>query len=572
MAFVYEIIDGKKVNAAAAYDFHRMNKAFNQRFGLWLIVSDGVRSYAEQRKGWLDYINGRTPIRWANPDSPEAYHVETNPLGARAIDIRDSGTDPGVTRYGNARSAWIRDNARKFNFNPRGYHEFNEPWHLEWMGTLATTDSPAGGGAVPLFIEVDGKLGPETISKLQSVVGARVDGEMGYETISKMQARMGGVKVDGELGPETVSRLQTIVKAKVDGDWGEETTRKLQEHLNAGGTLKLSAPAPVPAPAPAPTKLVVDGELGPQTVSRFQQSVGATVDGKWGTETTTKFQQKVGAHDDGILGPQTIRALQMNVGAEPDGKLGPDTVRKLQEFLNSGAPWKMVVVPPEAPVEEFIVTPRVPTLPFAIAGWNVPLGQQKRASKKITHYIIHHETTFVSQAEYYKRRNDRSNCPTWEVDGATVIEFAHPALKPSTTGAANEYSVASETVNISGEPDWKVAEASLLSHAKIAAWLSQQDFISEPDGTVVDCRDFKLDREHVIGHKEAGINATRCPGEYQMAHMDWIVEKAIELAAAGEVPPPVVDPIPATLHQQIAEAYRELGNLLEQLPTTEGVK
>jgi hypothetical protein len=566
MAFTYDIIDGKRVNSNAAADFHRMNQAFNARFGLWLIVSDGVRTYAEQKRLWDDYRTGRSNIRAANPDSPQAYHVETNPTGPRAIDIRDTGADAGVTRYGNARSAWIRDNAHRFNFSPRGYHEFNEPWHLEYTGTLAQGGGngiPAGSGK----LEVDGNLGPATIRKLQSVIGADVDGEMGPQTISKLQERL-GVKVDGELGPITISALQDRVGARVDGDWGHETTAKLQEHLNAGGTLA-GQPAQVPN---KPGQLVVDGQLGPDTIRRLQESVGAAQDGEWGPETTSKLQALIGALVDGQLGPQTIRALQVNVGASPDGKMGTETVTKLQEFLNSGKPWQMVVVPPEAPVDEFIVTPRVPTLPFAAAGWNVPYGQNKRAHKKITHYIVHHETAFSSQAEYYKKRNERGNAPTWEVDGDIVIEFCHPALKPSTTGEANEYSVASETVNIAGEPDWKVAEASLLSHAKIAAWLSQQDFISTPDGDVIDCREFLLDRQHVIGHKEAGVNATRCPGEYQMAHMDWIVEKAIELAAAGPVDPPV-DPVPVpepgTLGEKIAASYRELGDLLELLP--EGV-
>lgn len=540
--FLYEIIDGKRVNAALVPDFQRMNNDFHARFGYWLIVSDGVRSYLEQKKLYLDYINGISNVRAANPDSDQAYHCETNPTGPRALDIRDTGPDDGVTRYGNARSAWIRDNARNYNFNPRGYHEFNEPWHIEGLQVLATVEGGWTGGAAG---------GDPLVRAEQAFLNA---------------ARGEQLVVDGDLGPATraaIERYQTFLNQNgygqlvVDGDWGPAT--------QAAHALYYAVWADV--------KLVVDGILGEQTIKELQESLGVEQDGIWGEVTTKALQRATGAFEDGVLGPQTIRALQENVGATVDGSMGQQTVTKLQEFLNLNMPWRKVAVKPEAPVDDFIVTPRVPTLPFAAYGWNVPYGQEKRANGKLTHYIVHHETAFSSQAEYYKKRNERGNCPTWEVDGAIIGEFAHPALKPSTTGAANEYSVASETVNTGGEPDWKVAEESLESHAKIAAWLSQQDFISAPDGTIVDCREFVLDREHVIGHKEAGINATRCPGEYQMEHMDWIVERAQAIVAAGPVEepetpptdPPVVVP-PASLGEQIAGVYRELGDLLEQLP------
>ena len=576
MGYLYDIIDGKQVNSAAAVDFHRMNRDFNARFGLWLIVSDGVRSYAVQAAGYSDYVNGRTSVRWANPDSIYAYHVETNPTGPRAIDIRDTGEDAGVTRYGNERSAWIRDNAMNYNWQPRGYWEFDEPWHLEWQGTLATDGNWAGGGGgeyVPLTLTVDGILGGDTIRKLQSVVGARPDGDMGYETITKLQARL-GVKQDGELGPQTISELQRrvgLTGTDIDGDWGKHTTSFLQAHLNNGGDL--SGTAPTAPSTTAPGKLTVDGQLGQLTIKRLQESLGVAQDGDWGAITTSALQKAIGALVDGVLGPQTIKGLQANVGADQDGSMGPQTVTKLQEFLNSGQPWKQVAVTPEAPVSGFEVTPRVPLLPFAVAGWNVPLGQGKRKYGKLTTYIVHHETAFTSQVPYFKVKNSRDSCPTWEVDGKIVTEMIHPAMRPSATGAANEYSVASETVNTGGEPDWKVSQDSLESHAQIAAWLSQQDFITTPDGDIVDCREFKLDREHVIGHKEAKINATRCPGEFQMEHMGWIVARAIEIAAEGPVvlpptkPPVVVPPVvPSSLGQQIAESYRELGDLLEKLP------
>lgn len=360
MAFAYVIIDGKRVNKAFADNYHRMNAAFRDAFGLYLIVSDGVRTYAEQKAGYLDYISGRTSVRWANPDSPQAYHVETNPTGPRAIDIRDSGSTAGVTRYGNARSNWIRDNAKRFNWNPRGYHEFNEPWHLEGIGT------PAVVGEVVWLptdkLNVDGQLGPQTISKLQSVLGVTPDGEMGPITISALQRRL-GVTVDGQLGPQTISAMQKRIGAKIDGQWGSATTTALQSHLNNGGTLSASTANPT---VPVTDQLVVDGILGKATIEKWQKSVGATVDGELGPETISKTQKLVGATPDGILGPQTVKAIQANVGATQDGQLGPDTITKLQIFLNAGKPFQAVAVEPEAPAgqipaDELEATPAIAT-------------------------------------------------------------------------------------------------------------------------------------------------------------------------------------------------------------------
>lgn len=342
MAFDYVIIDGKRVNKAFADDYHRMEAAFKNAFGLDLIISDGVRSYAEQKRGYEDMLAGRTTVRWANPDSPYAYHVETNPTGPRAIDIRDSGNDAGVTRYNNARSAWIRDHAKEFNWNPRGYYEFNEPWHLEGIGTPAVE----GGSWSPNEqIKVDGQLGPQTISKLQSVLGVNPDGQMGPITIRALQARV-GTDQDGQLGPKTISAMQARIGAVVDGKWGSGTTTALQQHLNAGGNLSGSSPAPTPV---VDEKLVIDGQLGEKTIKKWQKAVGANVDGELGPETISKTQQLVGARVDGQLGPQTIKAIQANVGATQDGQLGPDTISKLQQFLNDGKPFQAVAVEPEVP-------------------------------------------------------------------------------------------------------------------------------------------------------------------------------------------------------------------------------
>lgn len=80
-------------------------------------------------------------------------------------------------------------------------------------------------------LDVDGKFGPQTIRRLQSVTGAKVDGEFGPDSKRKLQTWL-GVKVDGIIGPRTIRALQARVGARQDGVWGPATTRALQTYLN----------------------------------------------------------------------------------------------------------------------------------------------------------------------------------------------------------------------------------------------------------------------------------------------------------------------------------------------------
>ncbi|QDH92399.1 endolysin [Microbacterium phage Celaena] len=561
MAYSYVIIDGKRVEVNIARQYRLMEAEFQRTFGLDLVISSGTRTRAEQARlydGWVRRLPG---YNLAAPPG-QSNHEEYGPIGPIALDLRDTGNDAGVTRIGSARSNWLAANCGRWGFTNAG-HYFNprEGWHYEGRGIKI------GGSGVfepPAQVQVDGQLGPQTIAKLQSVVGASVDGQMGPDTISKLQARL-GVSVDGELGPQTISALQARVGAKVDGDWGAETTRKLQEHLNAGGTLT-GAPAHT---STQPGQLDVDGDLGPATIKRLQQSVGAEQDGEWGPDTTRKLQAAVGARVDGELGPQTIKALQVNVGANPDGQIGPETVRKLQEFLNSGAPWKAVeVTPAPQPDTSFIVKERQPLFPGAAAGWDVPLGQVKRsAGEVITTLYVHHETAFTSQVPYFKTRNERGSCPTWEVNGKVVTEMIHPAMRPSATGSANAGSVAIETTNIAGEPDWKVSDDSVESIIAIGVWLvklsrSADPYLTAPDGTRVKV-DVKPDRDHIKGHKEAPGASTRCPGEFLFSKLDYIVE---QVRLRSEEPDPQPEPEPedtvSVPRSKLEEFYAWLKGLL----------
>ncbi len=103
--------------------------------------------------------------------------------------------------------------------------------------------SGAGTASVGRIV-VDGKFGPQTITRLQKVLGQKQDGDFGPVSRKALQRHL-GQKQDGDIGEVTISALQRKVSAKVDGKWGiasrvpppgekSQTTERLQQALNAG--------------------------------------------------------------------------------------------------------------------------------------------------------------------------------------------------------------------------------------------------------------------------------------------------------------------------------------------------
>ena len=118
--------DGKPVAIGVAPRFDEMAADFEKKFGMSLHVASGVRSRAEQEVLYKRYLAGGTLAA-----KPGTSRHETG----RALDIYDSGTTPGVTRAGNPRSNWIRENAHRYGFVANGYtFPQVEPWHIEYTG------------------------------------------------------------------------------------------------------------------------------------------------------------------------------------------------------------------------------------------------------------------------------------------------------------------------------------------------------------------------------------------------------------------------------------------------------
>lgn len=81
------------------------------------------------------------------------------------------------------------------------------------------------------------------------------------------------------------------------------------------------SPAPKPA---APESLVVDGKLGPKTITRWQQIMHTPVDGKIDADRSEL-----------IVAVQRRLRDTVDHRVDVDGKLGPETIGALQRYLKS---------------------------------------------------------------------------------------------------------------------------------------------------------------------------------------------------------------------------------------------
>lgn len=144
----------------------------------------------------------------------------------------------------------------------------------------------------------------------------------------------------------------------------------------------------------------------------------------------------------------------------------------------------------------------------------------------IDRFIIHHTGTTADQLDFLSRCNKRSSAPAFYLrNDGSVIELIRPSAKPSATGADwNWRSVAVETLNASGAPQYAVTEAQLEELAQMIAWLATFDGKSL-DGVPVS---FTIDRAHVISHRETW-SGTECPGPYLQSRLDDIVARAQQI-------------------------------------------
>ena len=176
MTYSYVTINGQRVQTAVAAAFEKMRAAFKAEFGLDLLVSSGTRTRAEQEKLYRAWVN-REPGASLAAAPGRSNHEEGGPRGPRALDLRDSGRDLGVTRIGTVRSNWLAANAPKYGFTPAG-HFFNprEGWHYEYTGSLTeappvTKPKPAGTARKGNPFGIPTAVGLQKIARLYGYKG-----------------------------------------------------------------------------------------------------------------------------------------------------------------------------------------------------------------------------------------------------------------------------------------------------------------------------------------------------------------------------------------------------------------
>ncbi|UDL14795.1 endolysin [Microbacterium phage Gretchen] len=237
MGYSYTTINGQRVEVNVAAAFRNMAAAFKAATGCDLLVTSGTRTRAEQQylyDGWI----ARKPGFNLAAKPGQSNHEESGPRGPRALDLRDSGNDAGVTRIGSARSNWLVANAPRFGFTNAG-HYFNprEGWHYEFTGAIGggaptTPAAPTSSGAVagvhgpnPFGIAFTGGL--QKIARLYGYKGA-LDQHWGGST-PQTAARSGsmagfveflrrnwGYSGNTVLGPVMWKAIQRWLKAR----WG----------------------------------------------------------------------------------------------------------------------------------------------------------------------------------------------------------------------------------------------------------------------------------------------------------------------------------------------------------------
>lgn len=164
---VFVFRDGSRLTAWMLYVINLLDADMFRLFGVHVLVTSGIRTYAEQEKIFraryvtAANINGRRVydtrvwkgVRWYRISAagtvavPGTSNHEIQGTKA-AVDLRDTGRDAGISTAGSARSNWLRANASKYGLIASGF-SFGEAWHYDVPNIYKTPPSSGGGGSTP---------------------------------------------------------------------------------------------------------------------------------------------------------------------------------------------------------------------------------------------------------------------------------------------------------------------------------------------------------------------------------------------------------------------------------------
>lgn len=181
MATTYVWRDGARLTPWMLYVITMLDADLSRAFGVHVIVTSAIRTYAEQeaifraRYVTAGNVNGRRVydtrvwkgVRWYRISSagtvavPGSSNHEIQGDKA-AVDIRDTGSDAGITVASSKRGRWIREWCRSKGLLIASGDGFGEGWHFDVPGIFRTPPSNGGGSTskeikVKHYFRDDGK-------------------------------------------------------------------------------------------------------------------------------------------------------------------------------------------------------------------------------------------------------------------------------------------------------------------------------------------------------------------------------------------------------------------------------
>lgn len=225
-------IDGWPVAVGIVSDYLAMAAAFEKRFGVRLVVTSGIRTYAEQEAIFRDRYrpgahspygdyrawSGMTWGRVSGAGTVAAPGSSNHETG-RSLDLADTGSDAGVaSSFDTERNRWLSENCHRWGFTHTG-RGFAEPWHFEQLQVAdpflgrgkphsISSDDPgepigssaAGGGTDLTEAEVN-----EILKRLDAMEKRQKSIE---SKLAWVQARIGGTVGNKKKGWKASKTLQ----------------------------------------------------------------------------------------------------------------------------------------------------------------------------------------------------------------------------------------------------------------------------------------------------------------------------------------------------------------------------
>lgn len=160
----YVFWQAQRLTAWMLYVLRILDAQLWAKWRVRLVLVSAIRTYEEQKRIFLlryvraADVNGRTVydtrwwlgVRWYRIDKTGTVAVPGTSNheiqgDAAAVDIKDTGSDPGITAKNSERGRWLRQVFEpKYGMDPEG-DSFAEGWHHRMRGIFRTPPSTGGG-------------------------------------------------------------------------------------------------------------------------------------------------------------------------------------------------------------------------------------------------------------------------------------------------------------------------------------------------------------------------------------------------------------------------------------------